>query len=405
MNVLFSRLLMQSMSISIVFFVAGDYSFAGERAMSDRHSLTQVDLPSHTLSQTPEILPTPANPGLNRTTEEIKPAIIINPAAKATDRIEQVPAKTPEVKPAELPNPTATPAPEDQPIVSPRPTVAPTPSKPSNNPAKPDLEPKSTPQERSTDPNIAAKVARSIAVKITAPELIGTGTLVGDENGVYTIITNAHVIRVGKAPYKIMTADRKIHQAQIVPNPKFKQYDLAILQFRAPAGKYPVGKLGKSESLQVGDRLFVGGFTKQTKQRDRDDYLLQTGAISLILKSPMDETGYKIGYTHRIYRGMSGGPVIDSAGRLVGINGMLGDPIWKTITKFADGSSACEPLQNAIDRSAFAIAIDDITTLTPDAKWWQQEASSSTPKIEKTSTAQKEIAVLQQSAANALSCQ
>jgi S1-C subfamily serine protease len=403
MSVSFSRLLMRSLSISLVLSIAGEYSSATEPTTLNRSPTIPIDLP---LPTSPQAAPTPSNPALNKTIQEVKPIVDAElDARKATDLIEPTPAKTPEVKPAGIVNPTPNLAPSAQPIGSSSPTVTPTLNKPSDDPNKPAVDPKSTSQERGIGVEIGAATARSIAVKIVAPNFVGTGTIVGFEKGVYTIVSNAHVVNLGKAPYKIITNDRVVHQAKLVPHPEFKKYDLAILQFRAPGKKYAVGKLGKSASLQIGDRLFVGGFTKQAKERDPEDFLVQTGSISLVLKSGMENTGYKIGYTHRIYRGMSGGPVVDATGKLVGINGMLGDPIWKTITKFADGSSACEPLQNLIDRSAFAIAIDDVTALTPNAKWWQEPTPTPAVKTNDPSVTNREIANLQEAATKAVSCQ
>jgi serine protease DegQ len=313
--------------------------------------------------------------------ENIQPVTIFLPSPRST--------KISETKPTEQISPTVKPATILQPTVPnaldsnlPKSNEAPTNS---------DLSP--------------SEIARSITVKITAPDFIGSGTIVGFDKSTYTVITNAHVIISGQSPYRITTSDRVIHQAKVISSPEFKKYDLAVIQFRAPAQKYLVARLGTSNALKVGDRLFVGGFTKQSTQRDQNDFLVRTGAISLLLKSGMHDSGYKIGYTHRIYRGMSGGSVIDATGKLVGINGLLGDPIWKAQTKFADGSIACEPLQTLIDRSGFAIAIDDITSLIVRAKWWPKPAlAKSAPVNEEASISDPEAVVLQQSADKALSC-
>jgi S1-C subfamily serine protease len=385
MSVSFSCLLARALSIALLLSIAGEYSFANEPTIPTRNSTTQIDLP---LPTTLQATPIPSNPVSNKTSQEIKQIVYVeHDAYKAISLDEPTPTKVTEAKPALDKTPAA------QQIVNP---MAPAPN-------KPEIDPKSTSQDQGTGEEVDVATARAIAVKIVAPDFIGTGTLVGFEKGVYTIISNAHVVNLGKAPYKIITNDQVVHQAKLVPYPEFKKYDLAILQFRAPGKRYAVGRLGKSASLQIGDRLFVGGFTKQAKERDRDDFLVQTGSISLVLKSAMENTGYKIGYTHRIYRGMSGGPVVDATGKLVGINGMLGDPIWKTVTRFADGSSACEPLQNLIDRSAFAIAIDDVTALTPGTKWWQEP----TPTVRNNDLLlnNQEIANLQQAATRAVSCQ
>jgi S1-C subfamily serine protease len=248
------------------------------------------------------------------------------------------------------------------------------------------------------------EIARSITVKIAAPDFIGSGTIVGFKNGIYTVITNAHVLRSADRPYQIITKDRVVHRSKVINYRQLKNYDLALLQFRDSVLKYPVAKIGKSGALQVGDRLVVGGFTEQSSQGNSDNFLLQSGAVSLILDRSI-ESGYRIGYTHQIFRGMSGGPVIDRAGKLVGINGLLNDPVWKTNSKFTDNSVACEPLQLLIDRSSLAISIDDIIKLLPRSKWWKIDTSLIVTVTPETHVETQERGVLQQSAKKALSCQ
>jgi serine protease Do len=258
-------------------------------------------------------------------------------------------------------------------------------------------------QPSATDLEVRETV-RSITVKIVAPDFIGSGTIVGFKNGIYTVITNAHVLRSAEQPYKIITKDRVIHQSKVIRYQQLKNYDLALLQFRDLASRYPVAKIGKSGTLQVGDRLFVGGFTEQSSQANSDNFLLQSGTVSLILNRSID-SGYRIGYTHQTFRGMSGGPVVDRAGILVGINGLLNDPVWNTNSEFADGSVACDPLQLLIDRSSLAISIDDIIKLIPRSKWWKIDISPTAIVIPETLIEAQERVMSKHSAERALSCQ
>ena len=54
------------------------------------------------------------------------------------------------------------------------------------------------------------------------------------------------------------------------------------------------------------------------------DFLIGLCAAGLVCSFVV--LGYQIGYTNDIENGMSGGPVIDSQGHLVGINGRLKHP-------------------------------------------------------------------------------
>jgi hypothetical protein len=270
--------------------------------------------------------------------------------------ISPIPTPKPNNSPLTIPSPSNSPTQTPTSIDSPAPTpnkspadISPSGNLPTPNPS---ISPRLNPKE----------IARQIVVKIGVPDLIGSGTIISENNGIYTVLTNAHILRGANPPYRVTTPDRAVYPTKVLTNISFKNRDLAILQFKAKPKLYQVAQIGVVKDLKIGDRLYVGGFTKQPPQRDKDDYILQEGAVSIVLKKSIEE-GYRLGYTNIIYRGMSGSPVIDSWGRLVGINGLLNDPVWLTRSRFSDGSYPCKTLQLLIDRSSFAIPIDDIIPL------------------------------------------
>lgn len=66
-------------------------------------------------------------------------------------------------------------------------------------------------------------------------------------------------------------------------------------------------------------------------------FRLTTGRLAMQLDRPLEE-GYQIGYTNNIESGMSGGPILNQHGYLVGINGRLKYPLGGIDTfKFTDG--------------------------------------------------------------------
>jgi hypothetical protein len=261
------------------------------------------------------------------------------------------PTNSPTAAPPPSNSPTKTPTSIDSPALTP--TAAPSPSNLPTPTPNPTISPLLKPKE----------IARQIVVKIGVPDLIGSGTIVSENNGIYTVLTNAHVLRGANPPYRVTTPDRATYPTKVLKNISFKNRDLAILQFKAKPKLYQVAQISSLKNLKIGDSLYVGGFTKQGTQRDRDDFVWEEGATSIILNKSIEE-GYRLGYTNKIYRGMSGGAVVDSLGKLVGINGLLNDPVWLTRSRFSDGSYPCEPLQLLIDKSSFAIPIDDIIPLT-----------------------------------------
>ncbi|MGL5807008.1 MAG: S1 family peptidase [Xenococcaceae cyanobacterium] len=218
------------------------------------------------------------------------------------------------------------------------------------------------------------RIARSITVKISAKDQLGSGIMVGKEGSVYTVITNRHVLRAGNPPYQINTNDGKIHQAEVIDRFNFAKYDLALLQFNSEKDTYNIAALGNSSQLTVGDEVFAAGFphssnvknyTAVTPTPTQADLKIRPGRVSIVLDQNLEE-GYQIGYTNDLEKGMSGGPLLNDRGELVGVNGKHAYPLWDAPDLYEDGSQPCQPLQDLINHSSLAIPIEKVLKLTPN---------------------------------------
>jgi S1-C subfamily serine protease len=153
------------------------------------------------------------------------------------------------------------------------------------------------------------------------PTARGTG-FVWDEWG--HVVTNHHIITVeegGKrlgdvTEVEVTLSDGKTYKGRVIGS-SFA-YDIAVLQVFAPLGAMPPIPLGRSRTLQVGQSVIAIGNPFGL------DHSLSRGVISA--KDREIDTGYNTRILNAIQTdaavnpGNSGGPLLDSGGRLVGMN-------------------------------------------------------------------------------------
>lgn len=197
-------------------------------------------------------------------------------------------------------------------------------------------------------------LAKSLTVKVLSQEVLGSGILLQQQGSVYTIVTNAHVLRAGDPPYKIETPDGKIYPAVAVKTAKFEGNDLSLLQFRASAN-YAVGKIGMLP--QAGDEIFASGFPFTASSTKDRGFVFRAGKVWRVLDKAL-EGGYQVGYTNNIEKGMSGGPLLNFRGEVVGINGMHAYPLWGDPYIFQDGSEPDPSLREEMIHYSWGIPME-----------------------------------------------
>jgi S1-C subfamily serine protease len=171
------------------------------------------------------------------------------------------------------------------------------------------------------------------------PEGAGSG-FVWDADG--HVVTNYHLVAEAR-DLRVTLADLSTWRAALVGSSP--SHDLAVLRIDAPRGRLNPVPIGTSHDLQVGQEVFalgnpfgldqtlsagvVSGLGRQgtTPGRRRLRGLIQTDAA--------------------LNAGNAGGPLLDGAGRLVGVNTIVADPsgTWRG--------------------AGFAIAADDVNRVVP----------------------------------------
>lgn len=197
--------------------------------------------------------------------------------------------------------------------------------------------------------------ARAITVKIIAGRGWGSGILIKKQGENYTVLTNAHVIRIAHR-YQIQTPDGKIYSAQQITT-RFPDDDLALLNFRS-ANNYAIART-TSSSISVGDETFAAGFPD-----DEQGFAFTIGKVDYVLPQPFRD-GYQLGYSNDIRKGMSGGPVLNNRGELIAVNGKHKHPLWGNSYIFKDGSTPVLTIRQQLENSSWAVPIQTFLRLAP----------------------------------------
>jgi tetratricopeptide (TPR) repeat protein len=171
-----------------------------------------------------------------------------------------------------------------------------------------------------TKANIS-KTAQSITVMIQDaqnPKSSGSGVIIKREGQTYTVLTAHHVVQ-SATDFKMMTPDDKKHPMTQGSIQNFPNVDLALIRFTS-AENYSVAKIGDSAQSPSGTASFVAGFPGTTAVRSEPSFYFTSGEIAANANKPLKD-GYAIAYNNPTLPGMSGGPVLNEKGELIGIHG------------------------------------------------------------------------------------
>ncbi|EAZ92645.1 putative serine protease [Crocosphaera chwakensis CCY0110] len=152
----------------------------------------------------------------------------------------------------------------------------------------------------------------------------------------YYVLTNAHVIADPETDYGIRTADGRVYGEEIQPtmsdqNSPYQYhrqiyryekqgYDLALLSFVSDI-QYPVAAFGNPNQLQPKDIVYVSGWAVPPKDKPKRIRQTITGEIRQKYALGEIPMNYTLGYTLGTKVGISGGPVFNNQGELIGIHG------------------------------------------------------------------------------------
>jgi len=188
--------------------------------------------------------------------------------------------------------------------------------------------------------------AKQITVRIdSSSNANGSGIIIAKDGDTYTVLTAAHVVceredatkPCGNFSYQILAPDGKQYPVDKNTIKTEEGVDLGIVKFTAPNQNYQVATLANYNPKNF-DYMFTAGYPRLGNNSpwrltmgiifDKEQGLIesrqsdfQTNSSGALQTVSSLTGGYELVYTSITYGGMSGGAVLDSQGRVIGIHG------------------------------------------------------------------------------------
>ena len=162
-----------------------------------------------------------------------------------------------------------------------------------------------TPEEATTI-RVASEITPTV-VSVSQPRGSGSGVIISRDG---VVITNAHVVGASRV-VEVGLADGRILRGQVIG--RDQTIDVAVV--RVEAQNLPAAPLGDSDRLQVGQSAIAVGNPLGLERT------VTSGVISAVNRNPRGFALDGLIQTDAaISPGNSGGPLVDSRGRVIGIN-------------------------------------------------------------------------------------
>jgi tetratricopeptide (TPR) repeat protein len=144
----------------------------------------------------------------------------------------------------------------------------------------------------------------------------GSGVIISQNGTTYYVLTAKHVVEsLVRAAVVVGEQNYPLENNQVQ---KLADLDLAVVQFKSD-DRLNVALLGNSKQVNQGENIYVSGWPAIDQAITKSSHLVTEGRLAGI--RPGNGDGYELLYSNSTGPGMSGGPIFDGNGRVIGIHG------------------------------------------------------------------------------------
>ena len=203
-------------------------------------------------------------------------------------------------------------------------------------------------------PKSINEIAEKITVRIDSPDGNGSGVIFARNGAEYYVVTAKHVVE-REQNYQIVTEDEAVYDVEPADITKLPNTDLAIVAFVSEENYRVAAFSDYNLGLNKESWVFAYGWAKSA---DKPETLLSVGKVVgketgiFLVKDDLSLTetnGYELIYTNLSARGMSGGPVLDTSGRVIGIHTSAEGERYRLTNKLQLGFSLGIPIATFLE--------------------------------------------------------
>ncbi len=183
------------------------------------------------------------------------------------------------------------------------------------------------------------ETAAKITVRIDYPNGNGSGVIIAQQGNTYYVLTADHVVKK-EHQYQVVTPDGESYSVEYSTVKRLEEKDLAVLRFQSQK-TYQVATLANYHVSEIVDKALEQGIDNDGRfwvflfgwqsLEGKSQVRLTAGSGEIIeyfalsgasYHNPAStySQGYELIYTSPSQGGMSGGPLLDSSGKVIGIH-------------------------------------------------------------------------------------